>query len=298
MNNSILNVLPVRLREYVGIFDMTGLEEIRLRATKKVILYYGKKIGELVTDFELTENELREALEYISTFSLYAYEEDIRQGFITIKGGHRVGIAGKVVRENGKIKNISNISSINIRVSHQVIDCGRKAFGYIKEEDKGIDKEMDNKKGELYNTLIISPPGVGKTTLLRDLLRLISDEMKLKVSIVDERSEIASCYKGIPCNDVGLRTDIYDCCPKVDGIMLMIRAMSPQVLAVDEIGGNDDIEALIRAKHAGIRIIATMHGEEIDDIPDGLKIFDRYIFLENNGNRDMKIYDKKFYRIA
>ena len=286
MSDLILNVLPVGLREYLGIIDMTGLEEIRLRAKKRVILYYGRKIGELVTDYELSEMELKEALEYISTFSLYAYEEDIKQGFITIKGGHRVGIAGKVVRENGRIKNISNISSINIRVSHQIIDCGKKAFEYIQDN------------GRIYNTLIVSPPGVGKTTLLRDLLRLVSDELKLKVSIVDERSEIASCYKGIPCNDVGLRTDIYDCCPKVDGIMLMIRAMSPQVVAVDEIGGREDIEALIRAKHSGISIIATIHGDEIDDISDNLKIFDRYIFLVNNECREMEIYDEKFYRLV
>lgn len=286
MSDLILNVLPVGLREYLGIIDMTGLEEIRLRAKKRVILYYGRKIGELVTDYELSELELKEALEYISTFSLYAYEEDIRQGFITIRGGHRVGIAGKVVRENGRIKNISNISSINIRVSHQIIDCGKKAFEYIQDN------------GRIYNTLIVSPPGVGKTTLLRDLLRLVSDELKLKVSIVDERSEIASCYKGIPCNDVGLRTDIYDCCPKVDGIMLMIRAMSPQVVAVDEIGGDEDINALIKAKHSGISIIATIHGDEIDDISDNLKIFGRYIFLVNNECREMEIYDEKFYRLV
>ena len=146
--------------------------------------------------------------------------------------------------------------------------------------------------------MIISPPGVGKTTLLRDLLRLVSDELKLKVSIVDERSEIASCYKGIESNDVGVRTDIYDCCPKVEGIMLMIRAMSPQVVAVDEIGGNDDVTALIRAKHAGIKLIATVHGEDIEDISDNLKIFDRYIFLENNEKREMKIFDRDFYRIV
>ena len=286
MSDLILNVLPVGLREYLSIFDMTGLEEIRLRARKKVILYYGKKIGELVTDYVLTDGEIKEALEYISTFSLYAYEEDIKQGFITIRGGHRVGIAGKVVKDNGKIKTISNISSINIRISHQIIGCGKEVLRYIKN-DKGID-----------NTLIISPPGVGKTTLLRDLLRLVSDELKLKVSIVDERSEIASCYKGIACNDVGLRTDIYDCCPKVEGIMLMIRAMSPQVVAVDEIGGNDDIEALVRAKHAGIELIATIHGDCLDDISDDLKIFSRYIFLENNENREMKIYDRDFNRIV
>lgn len=286
MSDLILNVLPVGLREYLGIFDLNGIEEIRLRAMKKVILYYGKKAGELVTDYVVTDTELKEALDYITTFSLYAYEEDIRQGFITIRGGHRVGIAGKVVRENGKIKTISNISSINIRISHQVIGCGERALEYIKD-DKSV-----------HNTLIVSPPGVGKTTLLRDLLRLVSNKLKLKVSIVDERSEIASCYKGLASNDVGIRTDIYDCCPKVEGIMLMIRAMSPQVVAVDEIGGSDDVEALVRAKHAGIRLMATIHGDCIEDIRDDTRIFDRYIFLDNNEDREMRVFDKHFNRIA
>lgn len=285
MSELILNILPVGFREYMNAVNIEGLEEIRLRANKNVILDFGKKKGEFVTDYIVSSGQIMESLEYISTFSLYAYEDDIRQGFITIKGGHRVGLAGKVVLEDGKIKTISNISSINIRVSHQILGCADRIIDYLKSGNS------------IYNTLIISSPGVGKTTLLRDILRLISDELKLKVSIVDERSEIASCYKGIPGNDVGIRTDIYDCCPKVEGIMLMIRAMSPQVLAVDEVGSDEDLEALTRAVHAGIKLIATVHGQGVYDLDNRMKIFDRYICIENVIDRVINIYDKNFIRI-
>lgn len=289
MSNLIINILPAGFRKYLDIINMDGVEEIRLRAGRNAILYFGTRKGELVTDYIVQAEDIKEALEYISTFSLYAFEEDIKEGFITIRGGHRVGLAGKVVKENGKVKTISNISSINIRVSHQVLGCSDPVMEHIVSEDS------------VSNTLIISPPGAGKTTLLRDMLRQLSDVYKKKVALVDERSEIASCYKGVPQNDVGMRTDVYDCCPKTEGMMLMIRAMSPHVVAVDEIGGLKDMEAIKEALSCGCKVIATAHGDSLPDIrtkeymKESIRdrLFTRYIFIRNNQNRTLEIYNEK-----
>lgn len=291
---TIINVLPAGFREYLSFLNMDGLEEVRLRVKKNAILYFGPDKGELVTDYIIEQRDLQEALEYITGFSLYAFEDDMREGFITIKGGHRVGIAGKVIREEGKIKTISNISSINIRVSHQVFGCADKLMNYLVDKDR------------VMNTLIISPPGAGKTTLLRDVLRQLSDTYMQRVSVVDERSEIASCYKGIPQNNVGSRTDIYDCCPKTEGMMLMIRAMSPQVVAVDEVGSATDMRAIEDAMACGCKVVATMHGDTIEDIAgksfmfDCLnnKMFDRFVFIKRGQGRHIEIYDNMLCKVS
>lgn len=293
-DNTIINILPTAFREYISFVNMDGVEEIRLRVGQNAILYFGTEKGELVTDYIINQKDLQEALEYITGFSLYAYEDDIREGFITIKGGHRVGIAGKIVREEGKIKTISNISSVNIRVSHQVYGCGDKLMPYLVNKDK------------VFNTLIISPPGAGKTTLLRDVLRQLSDTYMQKVSLVDERSEIASCYKGIPQNNVGMRTDVYDCCPKTEGIMLMIRAMSPQVVAVDELGNELDMKAVEEATGCGCKVIATIHGDTVEDIAGKSymescirdKLFKRYVFIKRGQGRQIEVFDENLCRIS
>lgn len=302
MNKTIVNILPTGLRSYLGfkgegsavaLEEYNEVEEIRLRAGRPAILYLGRRLGEIHTDYVVSASDLQEALEYITGFSLYAYESEIREGFITIKEGHRIGVAGKVICQEGKITTISPISSINIRISHEVIGCSEGVMPYIMEGDKYL------------NTLIISPPGVGKTTLLRDMVRNLSDTYKLKVAIVDERSEIASCYRGVPQCDVGIRSDIYDCCHKVDGIMLMIRAMSPEVVAVDELGGEADMAALAEASRCGCKILATAHGQSVEQLAYSyvikektLDIFDRFIVLNNNGDRRVEVYDRQLRKIV
>ena len=265
--------------------DFSELQEIRLRIGQPVTVLYQNEELILPTMYSekkrLGKQEMKETIEHISNYSLYAYEHELKQGFITIEGGHRVGMAGQVIMEGGKIKNMKYISSINIRVSHEVLDCANKIFPYIT-----YNKQM-------YHTLIISPPRCGKTTLLRDVIRQISDGNRwikgCTVGVVDERSELGGCYLGVIQNNLGMRTDILDRCPKADGMIMLIRSMAPQVVAVDEIGAKEDLHAIEYAMHCGCKMLATAHGDSMEEIckkPIFEKLirekrFERYVILSN-----------------
>lgn len=273
-NREILEILPIRLRNVYSNLPnrfINGVEEIRLRVNNPLIINsYGK-------DYFLTEdgrttmvkhnvltvndNDIKTSFQLVTDYSAYALEEEIRNGFITIKGGHRVGICGKVIVENQQVKTIKDISGLNIRISKEKIGCGEKVIEYIIKDPSSI-----------FNTLIVSSPGCGKTTILRDIIRLISSGTQkynfqgINVSVVDERSEIAGCYNGIPQKDVGMKTDVLDGCPKAEGMIMLIRAMSPKVIATDEIGRDEDIYALKEAMNAGVKFITTIHGDSIEEI--------------------------------
>lgn len=294
----ILQVLGKRIQQDVEKeqFDFSCLQEIRLRTGKPLtVLYRGKE--KLLTKVE--QEDIRETLEYISNYSLYAYENEMRQGFITIEGGHRVGMAGKVVMEKGKIKNLKYISSINVRVAHEVKGCADRLFPYITKER------------QICHTLIISPPRCGKTTLLRDMIRQISDGNRwvkgVPVGVVDERSELGACYMGRAQNDLGIRTDILDCCPKADGMLMLIRSMAPQVIAVDEIGAREEICAIEYALHCGCKMLATAHGVSMEEMKKKPffeqmireKRFERYVVLGNEHHMGeiLGIYDENGNRI-
>lgn len=231
--------------------DWKYMQEIRLRVNQNIRIRYQNKEIEILK--KVTQKDIREVIEYVSNYSLHAYENELRQGFITIEGGHRVGIAGQVLIEKGNVKNMKHISSMNIRVSHEVKHCADKIMPYIVENNR------------IYHTLIISPPKCGKTTLLRDLIRQISNN-NANVGVVDERSELAGCYQGVPQNDVGCRTDVLDACPKKEGMLMLIRSMSPDVIAVDEIGGMEEVDAMKYAMHCGVKMLATVHGESMEEI--------------------------------
>jgi len=254
----ILEYIPSNLRGKIAatIQSLHNIEEIRFRANKPIsILANGKitRIDEITT----SSNDINAIFNAICEHSVYAYLEEIKQGFITIKGGNRAGICGRVVTLNGNIENIKDISGINIRVAREVIG---RADKIIKEIAEPQINDI-----HIKSTLIISPPGCGKTTLLRDLARQCSN-LGRTVSVVDCRGEIAACVNGVPQNDLGINTDVLDGCPKAEGMMLLLRSMSPQVLITDEIVTDDDICAVSQALSGGVSVLASVHGAEVSDI--------------------------------
>ncbi len=269
------------------------VEEIRLRVGQPLAVtmesgnYYLTAAGQLTARWEegilISETDMAETMEYVSSYSRYAYAEELRQGFITVRGGHRVGLCGKTVVAEGKVRGLKYIQGLNIRVARQVPGCADALYPRLYVDG-------------LCHVLLASPPGCGKTTLLRDLVRRLSDgsdgRAGVRVSLVDERSEIAACYQGRPQNDVGRNTDVLDGCPKAEGMTQMIRTMNPQVLAVDEIGTREDLAALELAVTCGCQVLATVHAgswEELRSKP-GLDrllrehLFRHLIFLERTGS--------------
>ncbi len=238
---------------------------------------------------------------FLSNHSIYALDEEMRQGFITIPGGHRVGFVGKGIIKDGVIRQIKEFSGINFRITRDVKGCANRIIPCLIKE-----------KGDIHNTLIVSPPRCGKTTLLRDLIRQLSNGFSnfpgLKIGVVDERSELGGSYQGIFRHDLGIRTDLLDHCPKSEGMYLLIRSMSPQVIATDEIGSSDDIAAILEAVNAGIRLITTVHGRDMQELMKrpvlkGLivgKIFTRYIILsQRNGVGTIAgIYDETLTELS
>lgn len=307
-----LKLFPAGIREMLANIpvDMRSLREIKFRINKPVICYYNNREVFITRDGRLSGSsqaacimsarELEELVNYIGSFSLYAYEDELRQGYLTVKGGHRAGIAGKVIMENGYVKNFKYISCVNIRVAHEVKGAADAVLPYLYT------------KGRFLNTLIISPPGCGKTTLLRDIIRQASDgsgeRRGLTVGLVDERSEIGGSYLGVPQNDLGLRTDILDACPKAEGMMMLIRAMSPDIVAVDEIGTDRDVAAMEAVIRCGARLLATIHGETLTEIRCkpamaglmGAKVFERCIVLDADPHvgHIAGIYDREDRRLG
>ena len=290
---------------------LKNMEEIRIRIGQPLILldekeewFLSKKGGCLTREcgeaYRATVQDMNDMMVFISRYSLFAFEEEIKNGFITLEGGHRVGLGGQAVCHTGGIQTLRNISCMNIRICHEKKDCARNLIPYLY-------RYPDQKYSSIYNTLIISPPGKGKTTLLRDMVRILSDgtrqHLGLNVSVVDERSEIAGCYQGIPQNDVGMRTDVLDGCPKANGMMFLIRTMSPQVVAVDELGSKEDVAAVAYALNCGCSILGSVHAQGLDELEKKPVLgefvrqgyFERFLVIRQteDGVRHYQMYDAR-----
>lgn len=281
--DELASVFPRLLQDILAELqvDTKELQELRIRTERPVLAVCGSR--EYRSRTTVGREQIQEILAYLSNYSLYAYEDEVRCGFLSLPGGHRAGISGRTVLENGKIRTMTDISSLNIRFAHEVRGCADGLLPRLRED------------GKLLHTLIASAPGHGKTTLLRDCIRQISDGYGrypgVTVGVVDERSEIAGSFRGIPGNDVGMRTDILDGCPKAEGMLLLIRSMAPKVIAVDEIGSREDLAALAQAMNCGCVLLATVHGSSLAElknrpvlgemIREGM--FERYVFLTGPG---------------
>ena len=262
IHNAILEILMneknLKIEETIA--------EIRIRRNRPIILKLRDQ--DICINYIVTEKDIMQTLEKLCENSLYAYKKQITEGYITVKGGHRVGITGTGVVEEEKIINIKYISSLNFRIAREVKGCS-----------KNILKEIINQKDNtIYNTIIVAPPGKGKTTMLRDIVRNISNGIQelsftgKNCGLIDERGEIAACYRGIPQKDVGIRTDIIENVSKEKGIMMLIRSMAPEVIACDEIGSSQDVQAIEKAVISGVKGIFTMHGKSIDDVKNNKDI--------------------------
>lgn len=312
MLSPILEVLPLSIRGMVE--SLPGkkkehLEEIRVRQGRPLEVVSPWQYG-FVSDRGRLVNREEEAyrpgredcekmLNLISNHSLYALEEELRRGYVTIKGGHRIGLAGRVVVEGGQVKHIREVAGFNVRIARQVKGSARSLLPRILRGSR------------LENLMIVSPPQCGKTTLLRDLVRIVSQGEGIasrKVGVVDERSEIAGCIDGVPQHEIGPRTDVLDGCPKAEGMMMMIRSMSPELLVVDEIGRREDSEAVFEAIHAGVQLFTTAHAKSMEELcrRPGISelvregVFSRYVLLSRRkGPGTVEgIYDRNLRRIT
>lgn len=300
MQAGLVNIFPTGIREQIKGMNWQGLEEIRIRLGWPLELVYdnGSQWWEM-RGFRMTRDYLDEMLNYITGYSSYAMEEEWKEGYITYAGGHRIGITGHATVEKsaggsgGYVQGLTDINGLNIRIAHEKKGCAKEIVLLLRKEES------------IYNTIFFAAPGIGKTTYLRDCVRILSSGDAafpgMRCCVVDERSEIAACRRGKPQNDLGMRCDVLDACPKALGMKMVLRSMSPQVIVVDELGKEEDFVMLEQMWCSGVKVLGSMHAGSLGELflhP----MFCRYIekgmierFVElvrlQDGSRAFRIYD-------
>lgn len=299
MNQEIVNIFPVMIRNDMEKSSFDGLEEIRIRLGLPVELIYDNHVTWLNRQtYKIDRLALEEMLNYMTGYSYYAMTEELKKGYITLSGGHRVGLTGRTnfssldSVEQDKVTGLVDIGGLNIRIAHEKKGCAQKIIPFIRNDHL------------IYNTLIFSAPGIGKTTYLRDAIRLLSwgdtIHQGMKICVVDERSEIGACVMGKPQNDLGGRTDVLDGCPKEIGMEMVLRSMSPQIIAVDELGKEREFQILQKIGRSGVKVLGTMHGGSMEELTKVygkqiLSCFERFIELRrrSDGIRKFVIHDRR-----
>lgn len=289
-----VSILPREMRAALlsDLARWQGAEEIRLRAGRGLsVVQNGREVPVRLArqPFPVSQADLRGVLELATHSSFQTAAQQLRQGFYTLRGGHRIGVSGSFVGGEGTITALRELSSLAIRVARAypgIADC-------MKDELV--------QDGIFRSTLILSPPGMGKTTLLRELIRLLSDGFGLRVSLADERSEVAALWRGEAQFDVGQCTDVLDGCSKARGMMMLLRSMNPNVLAADEITAPADLEAVSMAANCGVPVLATAHGSCLEELRQRpiyqpiwtQHLFQRVIFIrrERDGGRQYRMED-------
>ncbi len=277
-------VLPGPLRD-----GLLALGEDRLEEAEEFRLRRGFPMTALLPEGEretngppVGEDELRQVVENATQCSAHTALDRVRQGFVTLRGGHRIGLCGSVTKKEGRIVTLRELSSLSVRVARSVPGLAKPLLPDLTED------------GRFLSTLILAPPGAGKTTLLRDLVRALSDGEGCpphRVSVADERGEIAALWRGEPQLYVGRHTDVLDGCSKSEGLSILIRGMDPQVAAADELGGSEDVRAAEEAAGCGVAVLATAHGAGLEDLRRRpacrelleLGAFRRLVVLERRG---------------
>lgn len=299
INQEIVNIFPIAIRKDMEKSSFDGLEEIRIRLGLPIELIYDNHVTWLSNGkYKMGRLTLEEMLNYMTGYSYYTLAEELKKGYITLSGGHRVGLTGRTnfssldTFDQEKVTGLVDIGGLNIRIAHEKKGCAENIIPYIRKEHL------------IYNTLFFSAPGIGKTTYLRDAIRLLSQGNGtyhgIKVCVVDERSEIGACVMGKPQNDLGSRTDVLDGCPKEIGMEMVLRSMSPQIIAVDELGKETEFQMLKKIGRCGVKVLGTMHGGSMEELckvygKQILSCFERFVELTRmpDGTRKFVVYDSK-----